>query len=370
MSYTFTRRRLFSGFDGATCKASPRIATDGKTTFLLYHMIKLCGSDVCFGMDITRTDDGEHFTEPKRMAGLASVYRDGFRIQPDGNLLYSRRFGKWFGIGRTTYYQSDLHPVLLGEDKPSGGITVSGDPIFLTFDPETADFTSWEALDFPFPYLCATPFSFHELPSGELLIGFYYNTPDMPEFTRLQILRYDVSGDRPRAVGYGAPILNTEIERGLSEPEIVLFRGKYYMTIRSNENAFLAESEDGLNYSEPRLWRFDDGELLGSINTQQHWLKGGDGELYLTYTRKTPYNDHVIRNRAPIFITRYDADRDCLIRAEEVPLVPELGARLGNFRIVHLSESEKWLVVCEWMQPIGCEKYGSDNSLWLVKLRF
>ena len=27
-----------------------------------------------------------------------------------------------------------------------------------------------------------------------------------------------------------------------------------------------------------------------------------------------------------------------------------------------------WLTTAEWMQPAGCEKYGSDNSIWLVKI--
>ena len=33
--YTFTRQRLFPGFDGKTCKIQPSVATDGKGTVLL-----------------------------------------------------------------------------------------------------------------------------------------------------------------------------------------------------------------------------------------------------------------------------------------------------------------------------------------------
>ena len=56
--------------------------------------------------------------------------------------------------------------------------------------------------------------------------------------------------------------------------------------------------------------------------------------------------------------------RCCLIRESEIILVPELGARLGNFAVTEASEKEAWLITAEWMQPRGCEKYGSDNSLW------
>ena len=44
-----------------------------------------------------------------------------------------------------------------------------------------------------------------------------------------------------------------------------------------------------------------DGQALGSYNTQQHWISHGDS-LYLIYTRRGANNDHVFRNRAPIFI--------------------------------------------------------------------
>lgn len=368
-NYDITRKRFFSGFDGATCKASPRIASDGESTFLLYHFISLGGSDVCIGNYVTRTADGESFSEPKFLAGLDNIYKGEERIKPDSDLFYNKKYGKWLGFGRTTHYLSDKHPVLLGEDKPTGGVTVNGDPLFFNFDPEKQDFYNMQKLDFPFEYLCATPFSSLELESGEMLVCFYYNTPSKPGFFDTQVLKYDVSGEVPRFIEAGNILSRTDIERGLTEPSITYFGGKYYMTIRSNELALWATSDDGLNYTEPKPWVFEDGALLGSVNTQQHWVNAGDA-LYLTYTRETPYNHHVVRNRAPIFMTRFDTERGCLIRDEEMPLVPELGARLGNFRILNVSKKEKWLAVCEWMQPIGCEKYGSDNSIWLVKMFF
>ena len=52
----------------------------------------------------------------------------------------------------------------------------------------------------------------------------------------------------------------------------------------------------------------------------------------------------------------------------KIPLVPEYGARLGNFQTISDGRGESWLITAEWMQPLGCEQYGSDNALWLVKL--
>ena len=66
-----------------------------------------------------------------------------------------------------------------------------------------------------------------------------------------------------------------------------------------------------------------------------------------------------------------------VIRETEQILVPNRGARLGNFGVTKISESESWVTVAEWMQTKPphywdcqvCEKHGSDNSVFVVKIR-
>ena len=141
------------------------------------------------------------------------------------------------------------------------------------------------------------------------------------------------------------------------------------MTIRTNEQGYLAVSGDGLRYEEPIPWKWDDGSILQNYNTMQRWIRCKDA-LYLAYTRKGAHNDHVFRHRAPIFMARFDEENLCLVKDTEVILVPELGARLGNFTVTDVSGNEFWLVTAEWMQPLGCQKYGSDNSLWIARVKF
>ena len=74
-------------------------------------------------------------------------------------------------------------------------------------------------------------------------------------------------------------------------------------------------------------------------------------------------------------MARFDEENECLVRESEAILVPELGARLGNFCAIAPQKDEAWLVTAEWMQSWGeklgvCEKYGSNNSLWLAKVYF
>ena len=146
------------------------------------------------------------------------------------------------------------------------------------------------------------------------------------------------------------------------------------MTIRNNENAYLAWSDDGLNYCEPILWTFDDGSILGSCNTQQRWISHDNG-LFLVYTRKGANNDHVFRNRAPLFMARVDENKKCVIRNTEVTLVPELGANLAAMIGVCKDlnfDNVSYVCVTEGMSPAGTRykpsDYGSDGSAWFVKI--
>lgn len=86
------------------------------------------------------------------------------------------------------------------------------------------------------------------------------------------------------------------------------------------------------------------------------------------YTRTGANNDHVFRHRAPLLMARVDPEQLCVLRHTERMLVPRRGARLGNFGVTEVTPNETWVTVAEWMQPAGVEKYGSDNSIFAVKL--
>ena len=95
---------------------------------------------------------------------------------------------------------------------------------------------------------------------------------------------------------------------------------------------------------------------------QQHWMRLGE-ELYLVYTRRSANNDHVFRHRAPLFAARVKEMK--LQQETEFVVAPERGARLGNFGVTQLSDTKAMVMAAEWMQPRGCEAYGSDNTIWV-----
>lgn len=369
-AWDFTRQRLMSGFDGKRCKVQPCVTTDWKGNALLtYQTLLLTGADVFYGQHVCKsTDGGRTWSAPKEMALFKDEYTNGYRIVRYANPRYSAKNRKWYALGKSGMYKGDKEPV---NGRVNG--KPSGLPLYATVDVDTGAYTSWKTIDFPFPYITAFPFGDPvDLDDGSLLIPFYYTVGHkfggsaFDVMCQVVCVKYRFEGDGITLVEAGESIDCPELKRGVCEPSLVKFGDRYYLTLRSNEKGLFAESSDGLRFGAPKTWCWEDGEPIGNRNTQQHWLKIA-GDLYLAYTRWNGMNQHVFRNRAPVYIAKFDPKRGCLVRGTELAVVPELGARLGNFQTAISETGESWLITAEWMQHPGCERYGSDNSLWFVK---
>jgi hypothetical protein len=153
--------------------------------------------------------------------------------------------------------------------------------------------------------------------------------------------------------------------RGLYEPSVTGFGGRYFVTMRSDKSAFVARSKDGITYEPMVEWKYDDGKGLGSYNTQQHWVTHSDA-LYLVYTRRGANNDHVFRHRAPLFIAQVDPEKLCVLRNTEQVLMPETGVDLGNFGVMDLNPQETWVVTSEASFPK--ERMDEPNRILLARL--
>ena len=145
------------------------------------------------------------------------------------------------------------------------------------------------------------------------------------------------------------------------------------MTLRAEDGrGYWSVSDDGLEWSEIRPWRFEDGELLTMSTTQQHWIALGD-ELFLVYTRDDGTNSKVMRFRAPLYIAAVDLRTMDLRRATEQVVLPLSGdplkaaadvARLGNFHTLVLSPNEAWVTAGEARPTKGWK-----GDLLLARLR-
>ena len=375
VGFTIRLDTICSGFDKNTCWVHPRagiIPGEPPSVVLTMQKLLLTGSDLFSPLSDLRTDDlGKTWSAPQEHPATL-----GQRDEAGGVIVGACDFwskwhaqsGKLLGIGHTVRYRNNR---VMADRKR--------ETCYSVYDPQTRVWTPWDVLEMP-----AAPKFYNagagcvqrvDLPNGQILLPIYFHAQGA-KFSQVTVLRCAFDGRRLTMLEQGNE-LAVESGRGLGEPSLTRFRGRYYLTLRNDKAGYVSTSDDGLHFSPPRKWLWDDGTDLGNYNTQQHWVAHDDG-LFLAYTRRGANNDHVFRHRAPLFIGQVDPERLCIVRATERVLVPERGARLGNFGVTEVSAGETWVTVAEWMQtnppnPYDYTvpmKYGANNAVFTARVRW
>lgn len=202
--------------------------------------------------------------------------------------------------------------------------------------------------------------------NGDLLVPIYFK-PEGASIYSTTVMRCGFDGTTVTYKEHSDPIRH-DAPRGVYEPSLTRFQGRYYLTMRNDDRAYVSSGGPELKFDPKKPWLFDDGEEIGSYNTQAHWVTHSDA-LFLVYTRKGADNDHIIRNRAPLFMSQVDPERLCLLRDTEQIVVPERGAMLGNFGVVTVSPNETWITVGEGMhKPAEAMKHGAKGRVWASRI--
>ena len=365
--------KVRSGYDGETCWVHARAgivpSPHGPSVVLTMQKLLLTGSDVFYALNELRTDDmGKTWNGP-----LEHGKTLGRRNEANGVVVaagdfwpkWHARSGKLLGIGHTVRYLNNK--VMAGAPRQT---------VYSAYDTSKRVWTPWTTLDMPpeprFFNAGAGSVQRFDLPNGDLLVPIYHHRQD-DKFSKVSVLRCRFDGRKLRLQEIGNELSVNE-KRGLAEPSITRFGDRFFLTVRHDDRGYVSSSKDGLHFAPLQPWLWDDGTELGNYNTQQHWVTHPKG-LYLVYTRKGAGNDHVFRHRAPLFIAKVDPSTLRVIRATEKVLVPQRGARLGNFGVTEVNDKETWVTVTEWMQTWGPEivmkpgnPHGSDNTLWVARI--
>ncbi len=202
-----------------------------------------------------------------------------------------------------------------------------------------------------------------DLPNGDILLpARYWRDAKKHNYTSI-VARCSFDGESLTYKGHGTEH-TISTGRGLYEPSLAQFRGKYYLTMRADHSAFVTRGNDGLNFAPIREWTFDDGKPLGSYNTQQHWVTIGGG-LFLVYTRRGANNDHIMRHRAPLFIGQVNPETLQIIRSTERILISENHATLGNSGVCRVSDTESWITCGEGLLRLGKRKEQTNKVLFV-----
>lgn len=371
--FTINLSTVVEGYDGDTCWVHARagwIPSAEPKAILTMQKLLMKGSDIFFELNHTERAKGASSWSPLQ----AHTETLGRRQREDGLMQvicdftpkYHSASGKLLGTGHTALYENGK--VASNRDRSTA---------YAVYDETRKTWASWRTLKMP-----EEPQFFNsgagctqrvDLPNGEILLPVYHKEKD-GAFYRSSVLRCRFDGEKLVYLSHGKEVALAS-GRGLYEPSLVQHQNKFYLTLRNDTSAYVTVSEDGLNYAEITSWKFDDGSELGNYNTQQHWLQLGE-KLYLVYTRQGLHNDHVVRHRAPLLMAEVDLQTLRLKKATEVVVVPERGARLGNFGVTQVSQDEAWVTVTEWMQshspnfilPVD-NAFGANNSVFVAKVR-
>ena len=365
VAYRIQADVVSDGYDGQTCWFHPRAgAMPGPVPTVVLTMQKwnVKRSDVFYPLASLESPDlgktwtpivihtetlGRHPLEGKREEGIC-----------DFTPKWHAQTGALLGTGQTVIYDDDQLVKVRARST-----------VWSSYEPKTRTWTSWAKMPLPdeprFANAGAGSSQRVDLENGDILLPVYAKEiPATVYFSTVVRCRFD--GKKLSYVEHGTE-LALPVDRGLYEPSLARFGGKFYLTLRNDRAAYVATSSDGLHFSAPQKWTFDDGADLGSYNTQAHWVTHADG-LFLTYTRRGADNDNVIRHRAPLFIAQVDPARLAVLRATERILVPNLGAQLGNFAVVDVSERESWVTTSAVLAPGNPAQHGANGRVYAARL--
>ncbi len=342
----------------------PRLAIGNGNEIVMTVQKHLGASDHYSGLSTMRTTDfGKHWEGPNLPPELDWVTEPetGINIAvADVTPGFHPGSQRFIAVGAQVRYSPDGKQLADKQRSHQTAYAVSKDG---------QHWTPWQRLEMPkadqFDFARSACAQWIVEADGSVLLPFYIGTGTNAPFSTT-IVRCDFDGSQLKYREHGE-ILRLNVKRGLYEPSLVKFHDRYFLTLRNDLRAYVTVSDDGLNYRPVKAWTFDDGEDLGSYNTQAHWLVAGDG-LFLVYTRRGANNDHVMRHRAPLFIAQVDPDRLHIIRSTEQIVVPERGATLGNFGVAKISDTESWITVGEGNVNQQAQKRGADGSLFLARV--
>lgn len=375
LEYGILLDTIHRGWNGDHCWVHPRAgivprgANRVPTVVLTMQKLWVGGSDVYFNHNELRTENlGRTWLGPYEHADTLG------RRHEDGNVVaticdfwpqWHAKSGKLLGIGHSARYVDEK----VDRTKPR-------QTAYAIYDPAKHTWSRWATLEMPdeprFFNAGAGSVQRVDLPNGDILLPIYFMRRGDPDYRAL-VLRCRFDGETLAVLEVGDEVA-IKGARGFVEPSLVRFGDRYLLTLRNDDHGYVASSRDGLHFSTPQVWTWDDGTDLGNYNTQQHWVTHRDG-LFLIYTRKAGNNDHVFRHRAPLFIGQVDPEKLAVRRSTERILVPDRGARLGNFGVTDIGPDETWVTVAEWMQTWSPQRVipidnpmGADNSVFVARI--
>jgi hypothetical protein len=343
----------------------PGFGKDGGPAALMTIHKHFLADDHYSGPHVMHSDDlGKTWSKPDPRPELAWVPHSKGITEAviDSTPLWHARTKKVIVIGPRIHYGPN------GEQLHD--IPRSRQTMYAIYDPATGAWTRWQELKVPddekFNMALTSCSQWLIEDDGTVLLPYFYAISSDRRPTSVTVVQCSFDGRQMKFLRHGDEI-HMRKDRGIGEPSLARFQGRYFITIRSNKRGYVVAGDDGLHYGPLTPWLFDDGAELGSYNTQQHWLTHSDG-LFLVYTRRGANNDHVQRNRAPLFIAQVDTHKLQVMRNTERVLIPERGGELGNFNANEVDAGQSWVTVSEGVWTDDQRRRGAKGATFVARI--
>ena len=345
---------LTKGRDSGTTWFLPRVCSvpnnNGVKAFMTLQ--EITGSDYYGPVHWSESSNGKNWSKPVAVPGLGRKLLENEVEEAVSDVIsqYHPKTNTLLSIGEILYYKKGK---FFREQPPRF-------PIYITRD-SLGNWSERKKLEWNDPrnsaIYSAGSAQFVVLPNGDLLIPVTFRNKEKVDCSVTTLLcSFD---GKTISVKKAGVTLNNTVLRGLLEPQLIQLGAIFYLTIRAEDGyGYVSESTDGLTWSKPMAWAWEDGNALTMSTTQQHWMTHGK-DLYLVYTRKAEDNANVMRWRAPLYLAKVNRSTMHLMQQTErivFPLVgdginsPKLVPQYGNFHVTNIGNNESWITSGEVIQ--------------------
>lgn len=346
--------------------AIPGAGSDGNPQIIALMQKHLVADDHYSETYLLETNDlGKNWTVPAEVKQLRWMERGKEHLAVSSPVpRWHAKTGKLLAFGHSNLHNSSGGFV----NRP--GSTWS---YYTVYHPKSKNWSSWKPVGKPGNKLFATASGCSQWlvkTNGEILLPVYFQIKKGGPW-KVEVWKCRFDGTTVSPVSQSNRLIRDDL-RGIGEPSLTRFQNSYYLTIRSDDGAFVSRSSDGQKFEPIKPWKFDDGKPLGSYNTQQHWVTHSEG-LFLAYTRRGANNDHVFRHRAPIFVAQVDPERLVVLRNTEQTVFPDKGVPMGNFGVIPVNEKETWITTGENMWKYGgrpATYKGAEGAVLVGRIRW